>query len=224
MRVKGAMHEVSGLPQINPEEMNFGGMNDEALRLLYQDIIADTEEQWLVWEVALEELHEKSVKYLQARLSDSNFSYEKDIIRKIEDYESDIKFVLPLPDNRNDLVQLLTTELGTDLESIAGAMRRLGITDVEAKMREIKNEKMQEMEEMNVYASEGVGSEEEDVNLDTTNPIGQPGVTTRKNDNGEEEVLCDECGGSGQVINFTSGEQETCPKCAGSGWFQPRKR
>lgn len=224
MRVKGAMHEVSGLPQINPEEMNFGGMNDEALRLLYQDIIADTEEQWLVWEVALEELHEKSVKYLQARLSDSNFSYEKDIIRKIEDYESDIKFVLPLPDNRNDLVQLLTTELGTDLESIAGAMRRLGVTDVEAKMREIKNEKMQEMEEMNVYASEGVGSEEEDVNLDTTNPIGQPGVTSRKNDNGEEEVLCDECGGSGQVINFTSGEQETCPKCAGSGWFQPRKR
>src|SRR5699024_2189274 len=50
MRVKSAMHEVSGLPQIVPQEMNFGGLNDEALRLLYQDIIADTEEQWLIWE------------------------------------------------------------------------------------------------------------------------------------------------------------------------------
>lgn len=228
MRVKGAMHEVSSLPQIVPQEMNFGGMNDEALRLLYQDIIADTEEQWLIWNVALAELHEKSIRYLQERISDSNFSYDKDVIRGIEEYESEMKFVLPLPDNRNDLVQLLTVELGTELESTAGAMRRLGVTDVEAKMREIKNEKMQEMEEMDVYASQGVGGEEggdeDDPDLDSTNPLAQPGVTTRTNDNGEEEVLCDECGGSGTVINYRSGEQETCPKCKGSGWFQPRKR
>lgn len=222
MRIKSSMHEISGLPQIVPQEMNFGGMNDEALRLLYQDIIADTEEQWLVWEYALEELHEKSIKYLQARVSDSNFTYDKDVVRRIEDYETDIKFVLPLPDNRNDLVQLLTAELGTDLESVKGAMRRLGITDVEAKMREIQNEKAQEMMLMDAYATGGVS--EDDTSLDSTNPLGVPGVTSRKNENGEEEVLCDECGGSGKVTSYKTGEQITCPKCRGSGFFQPRKR
>ena len=221
MRVKSAMHEVSGLPQIVPQEMNFGGLNDEALRLLYQDIIADTEEQWLIWEQALKELHEKSIKYLQARLSESNFVYDKDVVRKIEDYETDIKFVLPLPDNRSDLVQLLTVELGAELESKAGAMRRLGIPDAEAKIKEIQNEKLRDMQEMNAYAMGGEPGEGE---LDSTNPLGVPGVTTRKNDNGEEEVLCDECGGSGKVTNYQTGEQQTCPKCRGSGWFQPRKR
>lgn len=225
MRIKSSMHEISGLPQIVPQEMNFGGMNDEALRLLYQDIIADTEEQWLIWEYALEELHEKSIKYLQARVSDSNFSYDKDVVRRIEDYETDVKFVLPLPDNRNDLVQLLSVELGTELESTKGAMRRLGITDVEAKVREIQNEKMQEMALMDAYSAGGaeVGGDGEP-NLDSTNPIGVPGVTKRKNENGEEEVLCDECGGSGKVASYRTGEQITCSKCRGSGWFQPRKR
>lgn len=222
-RIKNAMHEISGLPLIMPEDMNFGGMNAEALRLLYQDIIADTEEQWLVWENALEELHEKSIKYLQARIGESNFSYDKDVIRGIEDYETDIKFVLPLPDNRNDLVTLLTSEMSLDLESKAGAMRRLGVTDVETKMKEIQNEKMQELMAMNVYAGEVAGGDGE-VELDDSTPLGQPGVTTRLNDNGEEEVLCDECGGSGTTVNPRSGDVVTCPKCRGSGWFQPRKR
>src|SRR5690606_13304514 len=34
MRVKGAMHEISGLPQIVPQELNFGGLNGEALQVL----------------------------------------------------------------------------------------------------------------------------------------------------------------------------------------------
>src|SRR5699024_44446 len=69
MRVKAAMHEISGLPQIVPQEMNFGGMNSETMRLLFHDIISDTEEHWLSWGYALQELHEKTIKYLQARTS-----------------------------------------------------------------------------------------------------------------------------------------------------------
>src|SRR5690625_3395991 len=46
-RVKGAMHEISGLPQIVPQELNFGGLNGEALQVLFHDIITDTEEHWL---------------------------------------------------------------------------------------------------------------------------------------------------------------------------------
>src|SRR5699024_6285891 len=31
-RIKSALHELSGLPQIVPQELNFGGMNDRAYR------------------------------------------------------------------------------------------------------------------------------------------------------------------------------------------------
>src|SRR5690625_2487402 len=75
-RVKGAMHEISGLPQIVPQELNFGGLNGDALHVLFHDIITDTEEHWLSWGYNLAELHEKSIKYLQARVSRPSFSYD----------------------------------------------------------------------------------------------------------------------------------------------------
>ena len=137
MRVKGAMHEVSGLPQVVPQELNFGGLNGDALQVLFHDIISDTEEHWLAWEYGLQELHEKTIRYLQARLSEPNFAYDKDVVRRIEDYTTEIKFALPLPDNRRELVELLGQEMANQVESQAGAMERLGVEDVEAKKAEI---------------------------------------------------------------------------------------
>src|SRR5690606_6041432 len=155
MRVKAAMHEVSGLPQIVPQELNFGGLNGDALQVLFHDIISDTEEHWIAWEYGLQELHEKSIKYLQARLGEPNFAYDKDVVRRIEDYTTEIKFALPLPDNRKELVELLSDELASQLESQAGAMRRLGVEDVKAKLQEILNEQMQQLAQMNPYGVEG---------------------------------------------------------------------
>src|SRR5690625_1017142 len=43
-RVKSAMHEISGLPQIVPQELNFGGLNGDALHVLVHDISRDTGE------------------------------------------------------------------------------------------------------------------------------------------------------------------------------------
>src|SRR5699024_3770676 len=137
-RVKGAMHEVSGLPQVVPQELNFGGLNGEALRILYQDIISDTEEHWLEWQHGLSELHEKSIRYLQERTSESNFAYDKEKLRKIDSYDNEVRFQLPLPDNRKELVSLLSDELSNELESKKGAMKRLGVDNVQAKMQEIE--------------------------------------------------------------------------------------
>ena len=141
-RVKGAMHEISGLPQIVPQELNFGGLNGEALQVLFHDIITDTEEHWLSWGYNLAELHEKSVRYLQARTSRPRFAYDKSVVTGIgEDYANEMRFVLPLPDNRKELVELLEMETLAGFESTKGAMERLGVENIQAKTQEIESER-----------------------------------------------------------------------------------
>lgn len=142
MRVKAAMHEVSGLPQIVPQELNFGGLNGEALQVLFHDIISDTEEHWLSWGYALSELHAKTIRYLQARLNAPVFSYDKKVVQAIGDnYDNEMRFVLPLPDNRKELVELLALETSAGFESIKGAIERLGVENVQAKKQEIEVER-----------------------------------------------------------------------------------
>lgn len=136
-RLKAALHEITSLPNVVPQELNFGGLNGDALHVLFQSIIQETEEHWLEWQDCLQELHEKSIRYLQARLDRANFAYDKTVVRSITDYSNEIKFVLPLPDNRQSLVDLLTLETASGFESNAGAMRRLGVENVAAKKAEI---------------------------------------------------------------------------------------
>lgn len=223
-RVKSAMHEVSGLPQIVPQELNFGGLNGDALQVLFHDIISDTEEHWIAWEYGLQELHEKSVKYLQARLGEPNFAYDKDIVRKIEDYHTEMKFSLPLPDNRKELVELLGDEMAGQLESQAGAMRRLGVEDVKAKQQEIMNEQMQQMQALNPYGGEGLemGATPAQGKTDLLLEAEANGMTDPKS--GEPVQVCPVCNGSGQVVDRVSGEYKTCDNCKGDGLVQVRKR
>src|SRR5699024_9667097 len=141
-RVKGAMHEISGLPQIVPQELNFGGLNGEALQVLFHDIITDTEEHWLSWGYNLSELYEKSIRYLQARVSRPGFSYDRKIVQDIgDDYTNEMRFILPLPDNRKELVELLEMETIAGFESTKGAMERLGVENIQAKQQEIESER-----------------------------------------------------------------------------------
>lgn len=214
-RVKSAMHEISGVPQIVPQELNFGGLNTDVLRILFHDIISDTEEHWLSWAYAFEELHEKSIKYLQARLGDSAFSYDKDKIRGVEDYYTEMTFRLPLPDNRSELVTLLASEMNNGLESHAGAMERLGVENVHAKMREIENEKLRELLMQDPYAQE-MQQEETSYIMNTSQE--------RRNENGELEVVCPNCSGSGTITSTKTGDVIQCPTCKGTGWTQPRRR
>jgi hypothetical protein len=150
-RLKAALHEITSLPNVVPQELNFGGLNGDALHVLFQSIIQETEEHWLEWQDGLQELHEKSVRYLQARLDRAVFAYDKTTVRSITDYANEIKFVLPLPDNRKSLVELLTEETASGFESIAGAMRRLGVENVAAKKQEIAGETAERRAETDPY-------------------------------------------------------------------------
>lgn len=231
-RVKAAMHEVSGLPYVVPQELNFGGLNGDALQVLFHDIISDTEENWIEWEYGLQELHEKSVKYLQARLGEPNMVYDKDIIRKIEDYDTEIKFSLPLPDNRKELVELLADEMAAQLESQAGAMERLGIEDVKAKQQEIRNEQMTAMAQMSPYGIPSQGVEAQPQQSGSMQQAGESrnsaeiedSGSMRDPETGEEVRLCEVCNGSGRVLDPSTGQYKTCDNCRGDGLVQVRKR
>src|SRR5690625_2601360 len=164
-RVKGAMHEISGLPQTVPQELNFGGLNGEALQVLFHDIITDTEEHWLSWGYNLAELHEKSVRYLQARVKRPKFAYDRDVVKAIgNDYANEMRFVLPLPDNRKELVELLEMETLAGLESTKGAMERLGVENIQAKQQEIEGERNSRRNRS--VASYGVENSGEEVDMD----------------------------------------------------------
>ncbi|EJS63505.1 hypothetical protein ICY_05342, partial [Bacillus cereus BAG2X1-3] len=124
----------------------------ETLHVLFHDIIQETEEHWLSWGPRLEELHEKPIRYLQARVNKPIFGYDKEIVKSIgDDYDNEIRFVLPLPDNRKELVQLLTEETSAGLESIAGAMNRLGVENITAKKQEISNEQQRARQNTDPY-------------------------------------------------------------------------
>lgn len=234
MRVKGAMHEIASLPQIIPQEMNFGGLNGETLQIMFHDIISDTQEHWLAWEYGLEELHEKSIKYLQARLSDGKMRYDKAVVRSIDDYKTEMQFVLPLPDNRLELVSLLADEMANNLESQAGAMERLGVENVQLKKQEIFNEKQELMAALDPYAGESLAASEEDIaagkptalTVNAKQPLDVKADKDGKlrDPNGEVMTTCPVCNGSGVVLNATSGKSSTCMNCQGDGYTQLRKR
>src|SRR5690625_3363072 len=159
-RVKGAMHEISGLPQIVPQELNFGGLNGEALQVLFHDIITDTEEHWLSWGYNLAELHEKSIRYLQARVNRPRFAYDREVVKSIgDDYANEMRFVLPLPDNRKELVELLEMETLAGFESTKGAMERLGVENIQAKTQEIESERSRRRSSSVASYGEGVVDE-----------------------------------------------------------------
>lgn len=227
MRVKGAMHEISSLPQVVPQEMNFGGLNGDTLHLLFQDIIADTEEHWLTWQFGLQELHDKTIQYLQARTGEGAMVYDKAVINSIDVTrdKTEMDFVLPLPDNRADLVQLLADEIANDLESRAGAMQRLGVENVQAKKQEIANEKAEMMQLADPY-----GMEEGDEGAKGVVTSEGPIKVTKDKDGilrdpkGEAMTVCPVCNGSGTNLNPDTGTNGICMNCQGDGYTQLRKR
>lgn len=224
-RVKAAMHEVSGLPQIVPQELNFGGLNGDALQVLFHDIIADTEEHWIAWEYGLQELHEKSIKYLQARTGEGAYSYDSKVVNSIVEYNTEIKFTLPLPDNRKELVTLLSDEMANKVESQSGAMRRLGVEDVKAKQQEIANEQTQLLGALQPYGEEGAVLPPTGAPVGKTELLKQAEANGMKDPESQEPVqACPVCNGSGKTIARDTGAYKECDNCKGDGLVQVRKR
>ena len=151
-RLKSIMHEIEGIPQITPSELNFGGMNDRALQVLYQEIIQETQEHWLAWDKDFRELFNKSASYMKARTARPSFKYDKSTVNSIDgELRTTMNFVLPLPDDRVDQVSLITSEIEAGLESRKHGMQRLGVKAPEDKLEEIYAELKRDMQERDPY-------------------------------------------------------------------------
>lgn len=151
-RLKSIMHEIEGIPQITPSELNFGGMNDRALQVLYQEIIQETQEHWLAWDKDFRELFNKSVSYMKTRTARPSFKYDKSTVNSIDrELKTSMNFVLPLPDDRVDQVSLITSEIEAGLESRKHGMQRLGVKAPEDKLEEIYAELKRDMQERDPY-------------------------------------------------------------------------
>src|SRR5690625_7948473 len=69
-------------------------------------------------------------------------AYNKEVIKRIgNDYRNEVKCQLPLPDNRKELVGLLDLESAAGFESTKGAIERVGVEIVQAKLHEIESER-----------------------------------------------------------------------------------
>src|SRR5690625_6786666 len=95
----------------------------------------------------------------------TKIAYECYVVMSIgNDYANEMRFVLPLPENRKELVELLEMETLAGLESTKGAMERLGVENIQAKQQEIEGERNSRRNRS--VASYGVENSGEEVDMD----------------------------------------------------------
>lgn len=141
-RLYANLHKTAEVPSVNTAEMNVGGINDMAVRLLFSSIIQKTERNWVIWGSRLQLLNEYILRYMKARANHPRFSYDRSKVSQIDDnYDNTVHFRLPLPEDQAALIQRLTDEMATDLESVKGALARKGEENPEAKLMEIMEER-----------------------------------------------------------------------------------
>lgn len=137
-RLYANLHKIAEVPSVNTAEMNVGGINDMAVRLLFSTIISKTQRSWIVWKSRLELINEYILRYMKARQDDTKFVYDVELVEMIdENYDNTVHFRLPLPEDQLELINRLTLEMSSDLESIKGALARKGVDNPEAKLMEI---------------------------------------------------------------------------------------
>lgn len=141
-RLYANLHKIAEVPSVNTAEMNVGGINDMAVKLLFSSIISKTQRSWVVWKSRLELINEYILRYMKARQDDDRFAYDRDLVSQIDDnYDNTVHFRLPLPEDQAALIERLNIEMTSDLESIKGALSRKGVENPEAKLMEILAER-----------------------------------------------------------------------------------
>jgi hypothetical protein len=155
-RLYANLHKIAEVPSVNTAEMNVGGINDMAVKLLFSSIISKTQRSWIVWKSRLQLINEYILRYMIARKDDLKFKYDGELVDLIdENFDNTVHFRLPLPEDQVALIDRLTSEMASDLESIKGALARKGVDNPEAKLMEILAERRLIRSEQDPYREDG---------------------------------------------------------------------
>ncbi|MDQ0270733.1 phage portal protein [Cytobacillus purgationiresistens] len=141
-RLQKRLHEKVEVPLVNTADMNTGGINDMAVQMMFSAIISKTQRNWIIWQSRLQTLNEYILRYMKARQDDPRFKYDKEWLSKVDGYYSSrIVFGLPTPQDQKALVEQLSEEIASEMESIKGAIARSGKDNPEQKFMEILQER-----------------------------------------------------------------------------------
>nr|WP_232460793.1 phage portal protein [Bacillus halotolerans] len=171
-RMQKRLHEISEVPMVNTADMNTGGINDMALKLLYGSIISKTQRAWIVWQSRLQTLNEYILRYMKARQEHPRFKYDHKLLSQVDEYyDNKIIFGLPLPEDQAALITQLGEEISNEMESVKGAIARSGKENPEAKFMEILQERNLKMQSQDPYGeSTNGGSPEDETEEDDKDP------------------------------------------------------
>jgi hypothetical protein len=151
-RLEHVMHMIGGVPKISPDDIKgFGQITGIGLKMLYADLVSETNASWRVWKSRLQQANEMTLKMLETYESWDEYPYTYKTSDINKEYSNRIIPHLPLPENEMDKINMEVTKLTNDLQSVVGALAELGEKFPERKMAEILQEKER-------FAPSGAGS------------------------------------------------------------------
>ncbi len=153
-RLENVMHMLGEVPDITPDRIRgFGLVSGVALKLLYSDLVSATQRSWRVWKSRLALANEYILQMLETYQGDKDFPYRDLPIKSIGgNYSNRIIPHLPLPENEAEIVSLEIQKMSSSLQSVKGAMARLGEKYPDRKIAEIITER----DEFNAVGGIGV--------------------------------------------------------------------
>lgn len=131
-RLENQMHLIGGVPDITPDRIKgFGLVSGVAIKLLYSDLVSETQQDQRVWKSRLVTANEYMLRIAERH---GTFNPRGDYTNRIIPH-------LPLPENEAEKIQMETQKLGASLQSLMGALQELGEKNPARKIAEIITEK-----------------------------------------------------------------------------------
>ena len=160
-RLEHQAHMIGNVPKISPDDIKgFGQITGIGLKMLNLDLVSATQRSWVVWKSRLETMNEYILKMLDTYKNTEGFPYSGMKLANIANtYNNQIIPHLPLPENELEEINIEVTKLSNSLQSVKGAMQKIGVKFPERLIAEIITERGDFLEEGGGYGKQ-LGEEE----------------------------------------------------------------
>lgn len=142
-RLKQHIHESSGVPEeVLGKVQSVSNTSGSAMHLQYQPLLDRIQAMQIEYGKGLRQINKLILRFYEAV---GALELPEDISPALK-YKTSIQWGDALPRDRSIDLADISTEIGLMIESKRGALRRLGIENPEAKLKEIKEESIEQAE------------------------------------------------------------------------------